>query len=54
MVDYSYNYVFNDKGDDDRHIAEEQNCQNLANFQARNSRFCVVIHLDSEEQNCHK
>ena len=47
MVDYSYNYVFNDKGDDDKHNAEEQNCQNLANFQARNSRFCVVIHLDS-------
>ena len=53
MVDYSYNYVFNDKGDDDKHNAEEQNCHNLANSQARNSRFCAVIHLDSEEQNCH-
>ena len=37
--DYSDNV---DKLDD-----EDQNCNNLANFQARSSRFCMVIYLDN-------
>ena len=32
---------------DDELDDEDQNCNNSANFQARSSRFCMVIYLDS-------
>ena len=42
-------YHDNDENDDDdydnEHNDEDQNCHNSANFQARRSRFCMVIDL---------
>jgi len=32
---------------DDKHDDENQNYHILANFQARSSKYCMVIHLDS-------
>ena len=32
---------------DDKHDDEDQNYHILANFQARSSKYCTVIHLDS-------
>ena len=32
---------------DDKHDDEDQNYHILANFQARSSKYCMVIHLDS-------
>ena len=37
----------NDGDDDDKHDDEDQNDQNSANFQARNSKLCVVADLDN-------
>ena len=37
-----------DDNDDDNELDEEdQICNNSANFQARNSRFCTVVDLDN-------
>ena len=48
-------YVFNDDiddhtDDDDEHNDEDQNCQNSDNFQARRSRFCMVINLHNNQR----
>ena len=42
-------YGDNDEdSDDDNEIDDEdQICKNSANFQARSSRFCMVIYLDN-------
>ena len=34
-----------DNNDDDEHDGEDQNGHNSDNFQARKSRFCMVIEL---------
>ena len=34
-----------DDDDDGEHNDEDQNCHNSDNFQARRSRFCMVIDL---------
>ena len=39
-----------DNGDDDEHNDEDQNCHNSANFQARASRFCVVVDWECPER----
>ena len=36
--------------DDDEHNDEDQNCHNSANFQARRSRFCMVIGLHNTQR----
>ena len=36
-----------DSDDDNEHDDEYQICNNSANFQARSSRFCMVIDLDN-------
>ena len=36
-----------DDHNDDEHDDEDWNCHNLANFQARRSRLCMVIDLNN-------
>ena len=36
-----------DDDDDDEHDHEDRNCHNLANFQVRRSRFCMVLDLNN-------
>ena len=36
-----------DNDDDDNNDDEDWNCLNLANFQARRSRLCMVIDLNN-------
>ena len=42
MDNLSENDDEDDLDNDDEHNDEDQNCHNLANFQARRSRFCMV------------
>ena len=46
-VDYNDNGDDSDNDNDDELDDEDQNCNNSANFQARNSRLCMVIYLEN-------
>ena len=41
-MDAANEYDDNDDDGDDKHVDEDQNCHNLAHFQARRSTFCMV------------
>ena len=46
-TDYRSNwYLQDDDGDDDDKDDENQNGHNLANFEAKTSRFCMVIDIN--------